>query len=88
MLIFGLQNIDGHAAAALEAMGETSALPYLRTALPAATGDSRVSIAKAINNLSHEDESFPMANELISVLAGPDPHWGRKNQCCYGTEGF
>ena len=76
MLIFGVQNRDGHAATALAAMDETSALPDLRTALITASGDNKVRIAQAINSLSREEDSSTMAKELISVLEAQDLHFG------------
>ncbi|OCK74317.1 hypothetical protein K432DRAFT_386879 [Lepidopterella palustris CBS 459.81] len=81
MLLFGVKVVDGHAASALAAMGETSALPDLRIALTTANYDQKILIAKAINILSRlegKDDSQAMSKELISVLETQDLHWGVK----------
>jgi hypothetical protein len=88
MLIFGVQNGDGHAATALVAMGETSALPHLRTALVTATGENKVSIAQAINYLSREEDSSSMAKELISVLEAQDLHSGANVDAAIGLRSY
>jgi hypothetical protein len=88
MLIFGVQSGDGHAATALAAMGETSALPDLQTALPFASEDNKVSIAQAINKLSSEENPSPMAKELISVLQAEDLHWGPKINAAMGLKDY
>jgi HEAT repeat protein len=84
MLIFGVQNNDGHAAAALSAMGETSALPDLRTALSTACGNNKVSIALAINHLSSREEGFStMAKELSA-----QDLWGAKLEAAVRLRAF
>ena len=88
MLIFGVQNKDEHAAATLSAMGETSGLPDLRTALSTASGNNKVSIALAINHLSREEGSSTMAKELISVLEEQDLHWGTRLKAAMGLRAF
>jgi hypothetical protein len=71
MLIFGVQNGDGDAATALAAMGETSALPGLRTALTTAADENKVSIAQAINHLSGaEDRLAWRSNSSPSLRRG------------------
>jgi HEAT repeat protein len=88
MLMFGVQNKDGHAATALAAMGESSALPDLRTALSTASGEDKVSIAGAINQLSREEDSSHMAKELVSVLEAQALHWGTKINAAMGLRAF
>jgi hypothetical protein len=67
MLIFGVQNKDKHAATALAAMDETSALPDLRTALSTASNENKVSVALAINCLTREKDSY--SGERTGVCA-------------------
>jgi len=88
MLIFGVQNGDGDAASALAAMGETSALPDLRTALAAASGGNKVSIAQAINYLSPEEGPSTMAKVLISVLEARGQHWSTIMDAAMGLRAF
>jgi hypothetical protein len=88
MLIFGLKQGDGHAATALASMGERAALPELRSALYSASGDTKVKIARAINDLAGEDDSSEMSKELISVLESPDLHWGVRLNAAMGLRDF
>jgi hypothetical protein len=88
MLIFGVQNGDGDAAAALGAMNESSALPDLRTALTTATGDNKVSIAQAIDRLTRGEDVSAMSKELVSVLLAQDLHWGAKLNAAMGLQAF
>ena len=88
MLIFGVQKKDGHAATALAAMDETSAVPDLRTALSTAGNENKVSIALAINSLTREKDSSTLAKELVSVLEVQDLHWGTKIDAAIGLRTF
>ena len=88
MLLFGIQLKDGYAAEALGDMGETSALPYLRTALPNASEDSKVKIALAIKQLHGEDDPSTPAANLISVLDNRNTHWGPRINAAMGLRQF
>jgi hypothetical protein len=88
MLLFGVQLEDGHAATALAAMGETSALSALRGALPTATEDNKIRTAQAINALSGGEDSSVMAKELVSVLEDQNLHWGTKMNAAIGLRDF
>jgi HEAT repeat protein len=88
MLTFGVQQLDEHAATALAAMDETSALPHLRAALPATAGTAKVSVANAISSLSRQEDSSAMAKEMISVLEAPGVHWGVTMKAAIGLREF
>jgi HEAT repeat protein len=89
MLLFGVKTGDSHAATALAAMGETGAVPDIRTALTTASGDHKVRFASAIHDLSPEDSSSnSISRELIEVLEKTDSPWSTRITAAIGLKDF
>jgi hypothetical protein len=69
-------------------VGETSALPDLRTALTTAAGENRISIAQAINRLSGGKDGSGTAKQLISVLEARNHHWSTRMNAAMGLRAY
>jgi HEAT repeat protein len=85
MLQVGLADGDAHAATALAAMGERSAVQTMHALLASSSGSARVRIALAIH---HIDPDPSLSKHLIEVLNDTSQHWGILIDAAIGLRQF